>query len=814
MGLHSGEAQVRDGDYFGAVVNKAARVMAAGHGGQTLMSAATATLVEGHPLKNLGPHRLRDLEGETVLWQLGTDDHPPLRTLDQLPGNLPLQRTSFVGRTDDVKVIEQTVDESRLVTLVGPGGVGKSRLALQVAAEMSADFPGGTWFAGLGSLTEPDLVAETVVDALGLGERRGETATQTLVDWFATRDALLVIDNCEHLLDAVAAILDRLLEVNSDSRLLATSQASLGVRGEVVHAVEPLGRGGSTSESVQLFVERAHAVRSGFQLNDDNESAVVEICDRLDHIPLAIELAASRAKAMSPADIAGRLDVRFRLLASHDRSAPDRQRTLEGAMRWSYELLDDTERAVLRRLSVLVAPFNLGAAEAVAGDDEGLEAWEVLDALHALVDKSLVIVRDSDDTTRYNLLESVRQFGRTELEAEHDLAPRSQRYAGHFADFALDRTAQFLGPEDQQAFDDLEREWEHIRVALRATADDVESDRFERILDGLAPFFLCRDRQREAVLWAAELLDRPIRDPLLREHNLAHAAISAQHFDRSQAEGAIAEVDRLQLEFDLSPSPLTTSLRATQAMMRGDNELALELVAEVLAEVQPASATDAWHFQTLNNAYSTIAVIGGREDGAEQLRAYVSAADRTGAAWVRVGAASSFSPVIHELDPEGALDFLARHLELATQTGQRQVVVHFAMFHGIQLLRLGDFAGASTSLGIAVREAVERCPPYLGQNANTVIALTLREWPHTAAALLGGLERWRREHDNAGTTIERDSERHYDERLREVLGDDFEPHHARGWSMTETQLAETLMSTLAAIAEGTMVDEPDDVDGS
>ncbi len=805
MGLHTGEAQLRDGDYFGAAVNKAARVMAAGHGGQTLMSAATATLVEGHPVKNLGAHHLRDLEGETVLWQLGTDDFAALRTLDQLPGNLPVQRTSFIGRVDDVKAIQELLDEARLVTLVGPGGVGKSRLALQVAAELSAEYSGGAWFVSLGSLTEPDLVADELTDALGLGERRGETAAETLVRWFATSEAMLVVDNCEHLLDAVAAIVDRLLDVDSGSRILATSQASLSLPGEMVCTVEPLASGGLASESVQLFVERARAVRSTFQLTEDNEGAIIEICNRLDHLPLAIELAASRAKAMTPADIARRLDARFRLLASGDRGVPDRQRTLEAAMRWSYELLDDLQQTVLRRLSVFVAPFTIDAAEAVVADDDTVEAWEVLDALLALVDKSLLVAREHGDTTRYHLLESVRQFGRAELDAEGDLRARSSRYADHFTAHLQGLIPDFMSPADQEALGELDREWEHVRFALRAAVED-DFSRFEELLDGLAPMFLNRNLQREGILWAAEVLDRPVHDPVLRVRNLAMAAVHAQHFDFGQADELLAEIERLSDAHGLSPSPLTRSVEAMQAVLQGDNDQAGRFADAVFDAVDPATAKGFEQFQALNNAYSVRGVIG--EGGSLQdWRVFLRRAEEIGAAWVRCSAAASFSLSIHELDPENALDFLSRHLELAARISQYTVLPHAAMFHGLQLLRTGDVVGASASLALAVTTAAERCPSYIGQNANTTIAITMRQWPRTATVMLGGLERWRRDRRQIGTTPETEAELHYEQRLRHALGGDFDACRQRGKELSEAELVRVLLAALRAIEDGTMSDD-------
>ncbi len=357
IGLNTGEVQERDGDYFGPAVNRAARIMAAGNGGQVLIAGVTADLVPGLTLRNLGEHRLRDLGSPILIWQLGTEDFPPLRTLDELPGNLPMQRTSFIGRADEVKELAALVTRERLVTLTGPGGVGKSRLALQVAAEVAPTFRDGVWFTSLAALEERALVAGTILEALGVPERHGEPALETLCAWANCREALVLIDNCEHLLTDVAEVVDCVMEASTTVAMLATSQAPLSVRGEHAWAVAPLS-GAGARDSVELFVDRARMARADFSLNAENESAVGEICERLDHVPLAIELAAARVRGMTPADIARRLDQRLRLLASSDQLAPGRHRTLDAAVRWSYELLDETQRRRFRPARGLRGPVN------------------------------------------------------------------------------------------------------------------------------------------------------------------------------------------------------------------------------------------------------------------------------------------------------------------------------------------------------------------------------------------------------------------------------------------------------------------------
>ena len=397
MGINTGEVHERDGDYFGPPVNRTARLMAAGHGGQVLVSAVTAELVPGLMLKNLGEHRLRDLGTPMLVWQLGTDDFPPLRTLDELPGNLPVQRTSFVGRVDEVKELAALVRSERLVTLTGPGGVGKSRLAL----------------AGRGR-ARPGLSRRRVVrvarvarrgragggdDSRSVGRARAArragarhvvwVGASAVRRWWSSTTANISPRKSPQ---RSTRYWKRPRRWRSWRRVRRRSGCAVSTCGRLRHCLP------ATVVARQCRVVRRsgpHGPRR-FRAHAENEAAVVEICDRLDHVPLAIELAAARVRGMTPADIARRLDQRLRLLASTDRSAPGRHRTLDAAVRWSYELCDDTQRQVFDRLSVFAGPFTIDAAEAVVGGD-GVEEWEVLDAVLALVDKSLVVADENDD---------------------------------------------------------------------------------------------------------------------------------------------------------------------------------------------------------------------------------------------------------------------------------------------------------------------------------------------------------------------------------------------------------------------------------
>ena len=449
-----------------------------------------------------------------LIWQLGTDEFPPLRTLDELPGNLPVQRTSFVGRADEVK---------ELAALVGHGAVGdadRSGWGRQVASGVAGR---GRGRAGVPRRRVVRVARRRSKRARWWRRRsskrwacpnvRASRRSTRCARGRRTREALVVIDNCEHLLAEVAAVVDRMLEASTTVSVLATSQAPLGVRGEHVWAVAPLsGPRRMSRDSVELFVDRARMARADFELTDENEAAVVEICERLDHVPLAIELAAARVRGMTPADIARRLDQRLRLLTSTDRLAPGRHRTLDAAVRWSYELLDETQQRVFDRLSVFAGPFTIEAAEAVVAGD-GVDEWEVLDAVLALVDKSLVV---ADENDRRHALSAVGDDAPVRpgqpRRRRNRRALYRDRHADYYADFVLSRRPQLHGSGDLAALEAVERELENIRVALRHAADDHTSSRFEELISSLFTLW-SRGRHGRARRGPPSSCDGPVSTP-------------------------------------------------------------------------------------------------------------------------------------------------------------------------------------------------------------------------------------------------------------------------------------------------------------
>ena len=470
MGVGTGEAELRGEDYFGPALNRAARVMAAGHGGQILVAASTAGLLDGVDVLDLGSFRLRDLSGLHRLFQVQAEglqsEFPPLRTLDGVPGNLPLPATSLVGRDRDVVELAGLVRQHRMVTLVGVGGVGKTRLALHLAAALVPDFPDGVWLVELAPVLDPAAVADAVAGALGITAQAGVAVSDSIARALSGRRLLIVLDNCEHVLDSAAELVEALLGRTPMVKVIATSREGLRVPAEQQWAVPALDTAaGASSAAVELFVVRAQSAIAGFTLQDDEDtSAVVELCRRLDGIALAIELAAARMVSMSPAEVLERLRDRFRLLAGALRGL-ERHATLRHAVGWSYDLLNDAECSVLRCCSAFADGFDLAAATQVCGP--GFDEYAVLDVLDSLVRKSLITAERSRGSTRYGMLETIRQFADDQL-AETGIAGEVRlRHAAYFAAEAMLRWQQWNGARPRAALDWVDVEFANLRAGFR-----------------------------------------------------------------------------------------------------------------------------------------------------------------------------------------------------------------------------------------------------------------------------------------------------------------------------------------------------------
>ena len=478
MGLATGEAELRDEDYFGAVLNRAARVMAAGHGGQILIHAATVELLSGVELADLGARRLRDISRPVNVFQVVANglrtDFPALKTLDSTPGNLRPSSTSFLGREAEIAELQTALKAHRLVTLTGPGGVGKTRLAVEVATRSAAEFVDGVWVIELGPVGDPTAVAEAVAATLGITQQPGMNLADSVATALEGRSRLFVFDNCEHVLDAAADLIDAILQHSTTVTILATSREGLRLADEQLWPVPSLDtRDGADSTAAALFVERAKAVSPTLALNDaDQATAVAEVCRRLDGIPLAIELAASRMQSMTVVELHDRLHDRFRLLTGSRRGL-ERHQTLRQAVQWSYDLLDHSEKTLLARCSVFAGGFDLAAAAAIAECGDELA---VLDLLDALVRKSLLVAGQSSGRTRYSMLETIRQFAEEQLVNSGEADRTRDAHAQYFAAREDDVLALWDSPRQRESYEWLARELPNLRAAFRWSIDGGDLD--------------------------------------------------------------------------------------------------------------------------------------------------------------------------------------------------------------------------------------------------------------------------------------------------------------------------------------------------
>ena len=488
MGLHTGEAEQRDGDYFGPTLNRAARLMGCGYGGQVLCSAITAELISDvlpHDVKltYLGEHSLRDLTRIERVFQVSTGEldetFPPIRSGNAAAdGNLPTALTSFIGRTDELDRLVELLDQNRMVCITGVGGVGKTRLSLEAAAEFQLAVRHGVWVCDLATVSDPAHVLDVVVNSARIPARPGLASLELCIEFFRSKELLLVLDNCEHVLDAVSELVEALLRECPTTRILATSREGLGVAGEQIFPLRPLGigSGGSgdpPSDAELLFADRARSARGGFTLDDRNRDAVREICRRLDGIPLAIELAAARVVAMSPTEIASKLDERFRLLTGTRRRAVERHQTLRAAVSWSYSLLSEVEQAVFVRLGVFSGSFGPDAAAAVIRAD-GIGSWEVVDTIESLTAKSMVVAEAVDDATSYSLLETLRQYALELLDAETEVDVYRARHASCYADFAERVGPHCVGPDEVASQRLVQHQLDNIRAATLWSLDSED----------------------------------------------------------------------------------------------------------------------------------------------------------------------------------------------------------------------------------------------------------------------------------------------------------------------------------------------------
>lgn len=617
MALHSGVCEERDSDYFGPPVNRVARLEATAHGGQIVLSALAAELVrdrlpEDLSLLDLGHHRLKDLGRPEHVFQISAvglrPEFPPLRSLSnpELATNLPEQMSSFVGRDGELAELRASLGRSRLVTLTGPGGTGKTRLALQAGAELLDGSADGVWLADLSSLADADRVAATVASVLGVREELGRPMLETLVDAVHDRSLLVVLDNCEHVIDAAAKVVDVVLRSCPKVVVLATSREPLGITGEQVYRVPPLSlpdadetepRGLGDSEAVQLFVDRACQHQPGFAVGETNAAVVGRLCRRLDGMPLAIELAAARLRSLSVQDLEGRLDQRFRLLTGGVRTALPRHQTLQALIDWSWDLLSSPERIVLGRLSIFAGSWDLEAAEAVAEGGD-VDHWDVLDHLGVLVDKSLVSANHIGGTIRYRLLETVREYAYAKLVelGSAEIARVRTTHRDHFLVLAETAAPHLTSHGQDEWFDRLVMEHDNLRAALAHSLTDADPDRGLRLGIALSEFWEFRGQIVEGIEIVTALLDRVDTHTTSLTRGWALATVAALSVHVGDLPAAIASGDEaLVISRVHCDERLAATALATLSLVRklqGDPGGALALNATGLASARAVADAD------------------------------------------------------------------------------------------------------------------------------------------------------------------------------------------------------------------------------
>jgi len=669
MGIATGEAELREGDYFGAVLNRAARVMAAGHGGQVLLADSTAGLLSGVDLVDLGPRRLRDLPTSVQVFQVQAEglrtEFPPLRALDVSPGNLRAAPTSFIGRESELDEVQAAIKAHRLVTLTGVGGVGKTRLAVEVAARLADEYPDGVWVFELAAVTDPAAIPDAVAAVLGITQQPGKTVSESVAAALEGRVRLLVIDNCEHVRDAAADLIEAILTQSATVRVVATSREGLGIAREQVWPVPSLDFGaGLHSAAVSLFVERAQGIAPSFAMvNGDQAAAVVEICQRLDGIPLAIELAASRMASMTASEVRDRLDQRFRLLVGSRRGLA-RHHTLRHAVAWSYDLLDDTEKTVLDRCSVFAGGFDLQSACAVAGSDD-LDEYAILEVLDALVRKSLLIADRSSGRTRFLMLETIRQFAEEQLVAGGSASEARAAYARYFAGREADILALWDSPRQREAYAWFTVELANLRAAFRWAADHGDLDVAAAIATyaGLLGYLV---DNYEPIAWAEELVEpaRAIDHPRLAFLYV----IASQCFMTGRIEEAVGYSEAGQTVIGTGHYEVPFGLEGalgTVYLVIGQPERCVEW-----CRAQPARGHDT-HTLTRTFLVLALTVAGAGEEARAAANGLIEATEATHNPYALATALSAYGFAFGDADRVRALEALRRGLVIAQDSGNR-----------------------------------------------------------------------------------------------------------------------------------------------
>ena len=797
MGVHTGEAEARAGDYYGSAVNRAARLMSVGYGGQVLVSAATATLVRellpiGASLLDLGEHRLKDLVAPEHIYQLShpavPSSFPALKSLEAYPNNLPVQLTSFIGRSHEIEEAKRLLASARLVTLTGSGGTGKTRLALHVAAEVLTAFPDGVWLIELAPVSDPNLVAYALAGVLELRGAPGMPVLDLVASYLRSRRLLLILDNCEHLIDACARLAEHLLRTCPSLTILASSREALGIAGEVSYRVPSLSLPVledasldkvACAEAVQLYTERAAAANPRFALTPANASSVAQICQRLDGIPLALELAAARSKLFSAEQIATRLDDRFRLLTGGSRTAVPRQQTLRAMIDWSYELLSEPERALLRRLSVFAGGWTFEAADAVCAD------LDVLSLLEQLVNKSMVGMDEIHGQARYHMLETIRQYAREKLLEAGEGAAVRDRHFEYYLKLSEEAEPGLRGDQAFEWLDRLARDLDNFRAAVE-WAQEARAEDALFLISNLMFFINYRtDNHHEAIRRLNHLLSglesTASNEPESERHRRARArglatlgVLSMALGQTHAAKTALAKATEYERAIgDPFHLAFVLAIRSTVALMRGE-----------VANEHAAAEESVRLFRTLDNKRWLLTCLPilasfegrlGHADKAAQLR-------QEAKLYLDQAYHPMFLPALIGLglearyrhESEEAQKFFTRALALARQMGSK----HFVAATESELAHLarerGELAEAEAAYARLIRiwKDLGQLPAVAHQLECFAFIARAEKEPERAVQLLGAAQALR---DSIQST-RRDDEQAEHERvlaaLQEQMGAD------------------------------------------
>jgi predicted ATPase/class 3 adenylate cyclase len=812
MALHTGEAGLRDGsDYRGAAVNRCARLRAAGHGGQVLLSGATYELVrdalpDAVSLRDLGAHRLKDLARPERIFQLLLPglpaDFPALTTLDQRRHNLPVQPTALIGREREVAEVRERLlePETRLLALTGVGGTGKTRLALQVAADVLEGFADGTYFVNLAPLSDPALVLPTIAQTLGITEAGSQPLRETLHAFLQEKHLLLLLDNFEQVGDA-APVVAELLAACPEVRVLVTSRAALHLRGERLYPVGPLALPEmpplpplerlTQYEAVQLFIARARDVKPDFAVTNATAPSVAEICVRLDGLPLAIELAAARVRLFTPQDLLGRLRHRLGVLTGGARDLPERQRTLRATIDWSYNLLTPPEQSLFTRLSVFVGGQTLEVIEVVCNADGALD---VLGGMDALLEKHLVGRTEVADEVRLTLLETIHEYAGERLESSGEAEDLRQAHAAYFLALAEEAKLALTGPDQAVWRARLEREHDNLRAALRWARQSGRSDVGQRLAAALGQFWWTHGHLSEGRRWLDEILAMPAAPDVPSAHARAllwAGTIAAQQGEYQDARSLCGHSEDLCRRIK-DPWGLAWSLnvRGVVARQQGDHAAAAELYERSLAHFR--TLEDRWAVALVLNNLGALARYRGDSKRATALyQESLECARATGDAWSTAIVLSNLGELAHDAgDGERATALCDASLAMFRELGEKRGMAHV----------LGYLAGITREqgdLGRAVALYRDSLALYQHVGERSGVAATLERLAEVdcslgeaarAARLLGAAAALRERIGAPVPPVEQAIVERTRVTVQDALGPEFQPLWTVGWVLALEQI--------------------------